>query len=351
MDETVNRYLSRLYYELGSPYAYSSLNTLHSAVKKYGISKNQVHEWLIHQDSYTLHRKANRNGGRRRKVFVRHIDDQWSADLCDMSNVSDVNDGVKYMLTVVDVFSKFAWVEPVKNKSGTAVTNAFKAILRRTQRRPRLVESDNGKEFFNAPFKALLQTIPATLFSTTSANKASVVERFNRTIKQLIYKYFTHKRTYRWLDSIQQLVETYNSRQHRSIGIPPKKVVKSNEKMVFSKLYGKQVKTRSRLYLGDLVRISKIKAVFEKGYLPNYTEEVFRVKKVRYNTKPTSYVIEDLMGEEINGTFDATEIKRVGKSDDIWRVEKIIKRDVTGRAYVKWYGFPQKFNSWVSCVE
>lgn len=351
MEEAVNRTLSPLYYGIGSPTAYASLNRLHAAVKEKGLSRRVVRHWLLQQDAYTLHRKANKNGGVRRKVFVRNIDEQWSMDLCDMGNVASENDGTRYILTVIDVLSKFAWVAPSKNKSGPVVANAFENILSQTDRRPKRVESDRGKEFFNQSFKTVLEDIPAEHFSTTSANKACVVERFNRTLKGLIYRYFSHKRTLRWIDNLNMLVRTYNTRHHRSIGMAPATVDKSVEGIVFDKLYGKKPDKKYVLHAGDLVRISKVKKTFEKGYLPSYTEEIFKVVKVRHHTEPRTYTIADLMDEKIEGTFDDNELKRVMKKDNIWRVQEVLKRNKQGQYFVKWAGFPDKFNSWVNSIE
>jgi transposase InsO family protein len=170
----------------------------------------------------------------KRRVFVRGIDEIWAADLVDMQHYDKFNDGYKYLLTVIDVFSKYAWVRPLRSKSGNDVALAFKDIMDGTRtvpevtvggkRSPRLVWSDKGKEFYNKHVESLV-----TLYSTENEEKSCVVERFNRTLKGIMFKYFTANNTYRYVDGIQEMVDLYNNTKHRSIKMTP--VEASNPEM------------------------------------------------------------------------------------------------------------------------
>ena len=352
MDRTLEKKLVRLYTTAGLPSAFSSVTQLWKYAKKFkhSITKREIANWLSSRDEYTLHRLPRSLQPPR--VVVQGIDEQWCADLCDMSNIARYNNNHNFMLTVIDVFSKKADAEPILNKSGKAVTQAFARILDRADSRiPQNLETDKGKEFWNDTFRKMCQSMNINHFSTQSVNKASVVERFNRSLKTLLYRYFTSNQTYTWLNALPKIMRTYNSRWHRSIKMSPNEVTNSNADVVKKSLYGKTRKMKQSLSTGSLVRISKTKLTFHKGYLPNYTEEIFKVYRV-LNTQPPRYKLEDLMGERLIGSFSDDEIQRVDKKDaDMWKIEKIIKRRKLRNKqleyFVSWRGFPEKFNSWI----
>ena len=226
------------------------------------------------------------------------------------------------------------------------------SIFNRTERRPQRIESDHGLEFYNKHFAKLCQKLNIHHFSSQSSHKASVVERFNRSLKELMYKHFSAFNTYEWIDVLPDLIKTYNSRHHRSIGRSPNSVTSENEAEVYRHLYPRRKpKWGKRLNPGDLVRISRKRHIFEKGYLPQFTEEVFKISRRIDNHRPYRYELEDMAGEDIEGRFASEEIQKIIKADDeIWKIEKIIRKiDRHGEQLylVKWRGFPDKFNSYV----
>ena len=256
--------------------------------------------------------------------------------------------GVRYLLMVIDVFSKFGWIEPLTNKKGETVVKAFKNILK-TGRKPQNLWTDNGVEFYNKNFKKLLEEEGINLFSTLNEEKSSVVERWNRTIKNRLWKYFMASNSTVYIDQLPVIVDKYNKSKHRSIKLTPEEASrKENEDKVYLNLYGEEISqtAKPKYKVGDKVRISKYRQkVFDKGYTPNWTEEIFVVDKIQY-TNPITYKIKDLYGEEIIGTFYDQELSRA--SQEIFRIGKILKRDKKhGKVFVKWSGFPAKFNSWV----
>jgi transposase InsO family protein len=345
--------LEDLYYTPGLPTTYAGIDRLWKAAKTVNkkIQRRQVENWLLAQDTYTLHKTARRKLSAEPRVHVSHIDEQWAMDLCDVTNISRYNDKCNFILTVIDVMSKWADAEEVPRKTAGDTTRALEVVFARTPRRPQKIETDHGKEFYNATFSRLCEREGIHHFSTQSTNKASVAERFNRSLKGLMYKHFTAHNTYRWRDVLPQLITTYNSRYHRSIGRSPDSVNAANEAEVYEKLYGKRPKPGKKFKVGDLVRISKKKHIFEKGYLPNFTEEIFKINKVYSNHTPHRYEIEDMGGEKVKGKFAPDEIQKTIKRDDnMWKIEKVIRRvkRKDGLHYlVKWRGFPTKFNSFV----
>ena len=347
------KYLSKLYYNPESPASFGGVDSIYHAVKndaKYQISRNKIRQWLAKQDTYTLH-KPVRYRFKRNRVIVAGIDDEWEGDLVIMDSLSKHNNGYEYILTVIDVLSKYAWVEPLKTKTGESLVEAFSRIIKKG-RIPGMFHTDKGTEFTNKKFQKLLREYNIRFFTTHNETKASIVERFNRTLKGKMWKYFTANNTLKYIDILQKLVKSYNSSRHRSIGMRPVDVNKKNENVVWHNLYGSESSkpVRFKFNIGDQVRISKTRRTFKKGYLPNWTEEVFTVSK-RVPRRPPVYKIADYDGEELAGTFYEQELQKVTKThDDFYRVEKILRsrmRNKRKEHYVKWLGYPEKFNSWV----
>ena len=185
---------------------------------------------------------------KKRRVFVKGIDEIWAADLVDMKDFEEENDGMKWILTVINVFSKFGWMKPLKNKSGESVALALKSIFKK--RKPKFLWTDRGKEFWNAKVKNLLKEEGVKLYSTENEEKSSVVERWNRTMKEKMWKMFTERNSCVFLDQLDDLVLQYNKKKHSSIAMSPIAASrKKNEKNVFAKLFGKEILKKTNLRL------------------------------------------------------------------------------------------------------
>ena len=297
-----------------------------------------------------LHKPITRKFTKRR-VFVKGVDEIWAADLVEMGRFSDWNKGIKYLLMVIDVFSKFGWIEPLQNKKGETVAAAFEKIFK-LGRQPRLLWTDKGKEFYDKNVNQLLSRKNIKLYSTENEEKSSVVERFNRTIKQKMWKMFSANNNTVYFDKIDELLKNYNSSFHRSVQMSPVAASDiTNTHQVFANLYSdeiyKQVK-KPKFRIGDKVRISKYKRkLFDKGFTPNWTEEIFVINQI-LNTKPVTYRVVDLQGETVTGSFYEPELQKT--TQEIFRIEKVICRE-RKRALVKWSGYPDQFNSWVPMSE
>ena len=247
---------------------------------------------------------------------------------------------------VLDVFSKYGWIVPLKDKKGETVTEAFKTILKEG-RKPQYLWTDKGKEYYNKHVKELLDKNKITLYSTENEEKSSVCERWNRTIKTRMWKQFTVQGNTQYLDMLPKLVKQYNNTKHSSIKMKPIEASKrENEGTVYFNLYGdmetlKHIKAEFKI--GDMVRISKYKRkVFDKGYTPNWSEEVFTVQY----TNPITYKLKDLRGEDIQGSF--YELELLEAKQDVFRIDKIIRRDYKKKqALVSWKGYSDDFNSWI----
>ena len=318
------------------------------------ITRQAVVEFLKGEQAYTLHKPARRRYGRNR-TYVAGIDAQWQADLADMQAIARQNGGARYMLTVIDVFSKFAWVAPIKSKDAAAVTEGFRHVLETAlPRHPRRLQTDKGKEFFNSSFTALMKRHTIQHFASESDQKAAVAERFNRTIKTRIWTYLSDRGTVRWVDVIDQLVDAYNHSRHRTIGMAPADVEKKDEDRLWTRLYGDgDTHLKQPMHNGAMVRISKNKGVFEKGYMPNWSKEHFTVAEApapRRGNRRRVYKIADYNGEPVKGTWYPEELQQI--TDNQYRIERILRRrkaaDGSTEIYVKWEGWPDKFNSWIN---
>ena len=295
-----------------------------------------------------LHKPITRKFTKRR-VFVKGVDEIWAADLVEMQRFSDWNKGIKYLLMVIDVISKFGWIEPLQNKKGETVAAAFEKIFK-FGRQPRLLWTDKGKEFYNKNVNQLLSRKNIKLYSTENEEKSSIAERFNRTIKQQMWKMFSANNNTIYFDKIGELLKNYNSSWHRSVQMSPLKASDiKNSNQVFANLYSDEIYKpvkKPKFRIGDKVRISKYKRkLFDKGFTPNWTEEIFVINQI-LQTKPVTYRLVDLQGEAVTGSFYEPELQKT--TQEIFRIEKVIRHDnKRKRALVKWRGYPDRFNSWV----
>ena len=275
----------------------------------------------------------------------------WTSDLLEMIPFSRSNKGYKYLLMVIDVFSKYGWIIPIKTKTGAAVTQALKQLFN-GGRKPSRFWTDKGKEYYNKSVRELLEKHHIIHYSTENEEKSSVAERWNRTIKRNLWKYFTaNNGTRKYLEVLPALVEKYNNTYHRSIKCTPTEALDPAKYVhVFEALYGKTselIKT-PKFVVGDKVRISKKKRFFEKGFTENWSDEVFTVSKVK-QTKPPTYVLKDDKNEEVKGTFYEPELQK--SATTTYRIEKVLRRrtlkDGRKQEYVRWKGYDNSHNSWI----
>lgn len=293
-----------------------------------------------------LHRQARRNFSRR-PTIMRGIDDTLQADLVEMIPYAKQNKGMKYILTVINIFSKRAYACALKNKTGVEVTKAMESILNVLGHPIRNLHVDNGKEFYNRPMQEMLKKRKINLYSTFTTKKAAIVERFNRTLKNNMWKKFSFRGSYKWIDILPILLVNYNNTIHRTIKMKPINVNRSNEENLLDTVY--RLKTpltrKSKFKIGDFVRISKYKHTFEKGYTPNWTTEVFKIKQVQ-RTNPFTYLLVDLEGHDIRGSVYAEELQ-LAMNPNIYLVENILKKR-GNKVFVKWLGFDASHNSWIN---
>ena len=356
---TVFAFLEQIYFDPAHPGAFAGPTKLFKILKKHNLnaSMKEIKEWLQNQDAYSLLRPV-RYKFKRPRIVTRGIDDLWDADLADVSNISQHNDGFKFWLVIIDVFSRYTWVIPVTSKHHTSMLQAFKQLFLTTNRRPRNLRTDKGTEFKNRAVKKLLSDEDINHYTTKNETKANYAERVIRTLKGLTYRYFIHRQTYKYTDVLPGLVGNYNKRPHSSLkGLAPIEVTAQNESMVWKKQYvDTSMKTskprrKYKFSVRDQVRISHLKYTFQRDYQQKWTEEIFKIRQ-RFRIHGFNlYSLVDLLDETVEGHFYEQELQRVSKdlNTATFRVEKVIKtrrRNGETELLVKWMGWPTKFNSW-----
>lgn len=340
---------AKLYYDARVP---GSLGGVEALRKATGDSAVKTLDFLQGERTYTLH-KPLRKTFPRNKTISWGIDYLWQADLVDLESLAKYNQKFTYLLTVIDVLSKYAWVVPLKNKKSATVLQAFQTIFKEG-RKPSKLNTDMGGEFESRVLTDFFKKNNIIFYTAKGEKKAAVVERFNKTLKSRMWRYFTHKNTLCYTKVLKNLVHSYNRSHHKSIGMRPIDVNEDNEAEVRERLYGDDLKKRPtpdyKYEVGDTVRISKLKQVFEKGYLPNWTEEVFTISS-RIPRRPPVYRVKDSNGEVILGTFYEQELQKVRvDKDQLYIIEKVLerkKRDGINQVLVKWKGYPKSMNSWI----
>ncbi|XP_062571174.1 uncharacterized protein LOC134233207 [Saccostrea cucullata] len=364
-----SEFLENYYYNISNPATFTTPEKLYQVLKSnknFKFSKYYISKWLRKQDAYTLQKEVHRPK-KVPNIRVSGINVQWSMDLMDVQNLSKENDGIKFLLILIDTLSKYLRIVALKQKSARDVSNAIKLIFE-SGVKCQTLRSDRGGEFKNNLLQNYLKGEGVRLIFANQNSKASIAERVIRTIRGRFYRYFQRNRTYRYVDVLTDIVRNYNSTPHRSLnGLAPKEVTKENEADVWANLYLKNIKTRGkekqverkkkqrrikyRYKVNDLVRLSHLKHIFRRGYNQQFTGEVFKIAKRFHLQGIPMYKVKDFNEELIEGDFYENELQIVEKDEEtLWIVEKIIKkRTKKGKTefLVKFESWPEKFNQWV----
>ena len=333
------------YYDLSHPSSYGGKTSFLRSLKP--TERADANSWLETQDAYLMHKTVPKKFERTKTVA--DLETQLQGDLVDVSSLSKDNSNVKFLLTVIDVFSRKAFVEPLLRKTAESVAQGFEKILNRLGFRPFYFNSDQGPEFVNATFKALLRKHKIDFFTSNDADiKCAIVERFNRTLMGKIYRYLTKHNSHRYLDVLPDIINNYNNLRHSAVGLAPSQVNHTNKEKVWQKLYNptkRIIRQKKNLNLGDHVRIPKTRKLFAKGFRTGWTGEIFKIRRIR-STTPLTFDLEDLSGEKIKGVFYEQELLKC-RLPDYFEVESVL--DKKGNLLlVKWRHYPKKFNQWVS---
>ena len=338
--------LKKVYYNPRCP---GSLGGVVRLRKQSKVSKKVIKNWICGEDAYTLHKSVSK--GQRRATIVSGIRVQYQCDLMDTQNIKRENDMNSFVLICIDIFSKMGYARPLKNKTSSSIIPALRSILDEAGKCQQ-IQTDKGSEFLNEKVQKFLRQEGIKHFTSQNEDiKCAVVERFIRTIRDRLGRYFTYSNSKRYIDVLQDIIFSYNHSYHRSIKMRPADVNTQNSHTVWQNLYGhiKSNKNPSSIQPGDQVRIANPKKVFKKGYLPKWSEEIFTVSRV-LQTIPYTYVLKDFHGDEIKGGWYAFEIQKVAKKDTFLIEEILGERKRKGsekEVLIKWKGYSNNFNSWI----
>ena len=367
-------YLKNIYFDPSHVVSFSNPYTLYKFVKKdgkYNLKFVTIKKWLNNQESYSVNKNVQRNFQRGR-VLVSGIDDQWDIDLISMLPYAQANNGYGYLLCVIDIFSRFAWVQPLKTKEAPEVIKAFKTVLN-SGRKPTRLRSDAGSEFKNKQFAKFIKDEGIHHFFTHNEKQANYVERFIQTYKRKVFRYLKEFKTDKYIDKVQNFVSAYNRTFRSGIQAIPENVNKTNETKLWWQMYWPDeapprpgVKTKRKpepkflFKIGDQVKMTLIRTAFQREYSARWTTEIFIITDRFIRQNQCLYKLKDWQGEEVEGTFYEPELQLSSKPP-VFEIEKRVSKKVKGKnpsyqyrgrganreVLVSWKGWPSKFNSYV----
>ena len=317
--------------------AYSSIKSK----KTLGLGNNFTMEDLSQELNKPVINKFER-----KKIIVNYIDEIHSCDLVDIVKYSKMNRGYKYIFTNIDIFSKYVWAFPLKTKTIKDIKLCFEKIFK--QRKPLYIWSDQESAFFSKEMLKFFEDHNIKIYYTYSNLKAVVIERFNRSLRELMMKKFVKSNNTVWYNILPELIKKYNNRYHNTIKMKPIDVNKSNEKHIKNTVYNYNITNKKpKFKINDLVRISlKRRQLFDKatGNI-KWSEELFKIYKVNKSNVIT-YQIKDMNDEIIKGIFYEKELQLTKNNTGEYIIEKILKTK-GNQMYVKWRGHSNNFNSWI----
>ena len=243
------------------------------------------------------------------KTDVYFIDDIWSLDILDLKDYGPENNrGYRYVLVTIDNFSKYGWTVPLKNKIAQTIKDSFENILTNSKRKPNLIETDRGKEFYNNIFQDFLNKNNIKLYSRNSSYGAVFAERFNRTIRDLLKKIVFEQGDAKWIDVLPTITKQYNNRIHSSTKLTPIQAsLKKNEGYVYKNLLDKRKKVKPKFQINDLVRTADLKKTFSKGDTTSWSYKLYKITEIINDTIP-SYRLDNLKERYNESLLKKTEL-------------------------------------------
>ena len=356
----------RLYKTPGHPIAFSAPYTIYKFFKG-EVSLKRIKEILEHINAYTLHREYKQPKNYN-PYYVNYRRHQFQADLIDVSQLKRSNGNVTFLLIIIDVFSRKIWVTPLKRKTASETSEALRGwitSLGEDFTTGRRFLTDSGKEFLNRDVENLMHTNNISMYQAKNIHKAAIVERVNKTLQVLIYKYLTYKGETKYIDVLSDLVRGYNQRKHRAFHYrfsPNEADDKANEIQIRSihvNTAGKKLmkkKTTNTFKVGDYVRIKTFATApssSRRAYVQQFHGEIFEVTRVKTSLPITMYYLRSLNTEEnIEGAFYANELVHV--RGDIFQIEKILRTKGSGsnkKLFVRWKYFDSRWDSWIKASD
>lgn len=370
------RYLDDIWSDPNYSVAFAGPEKLYKFVKKEGkfkLSLGKIRRYLSDKESYSLQKRVQRKF-KRPHIIVQGIDTQWEADLADVKSLSKYNVGVDYILVVLDVFSRFLFTSPLKNKKASSVLEAIQKIFR--LRKPAVLRTDKGAEFKNVSMSKFLESEGVRHIFSQNETKAAYVERAIQNLKNRIYRLLEERQSNEYIKDLSLITKGINDTPSRPLGdISPSKVTKENSDEVRLNAYLVRTKTKLRapqkikkstdkktrkkkhpsvykFKIGDRVRITHLKKTFMREYHQKWSGEIFVITQRYKRDGLPVYKLKDFAGDAITGTFYSQELQKVNVGTETeWKVDNVLKRrKVKGikQVLVRWRHWPSKYDSWIN---
>jgi len=355
LSQTKIKQILRLYRKPGHPTFFSGINNV---AKYHNISNEQARKVLDHSTTYIDHRETHRPR-LYNPYYVRSRRELVQADLIETIKLARFNDGINYILLIIDCFTKYAWFITLENKRGLTIKRAldkWKGQIGYNDL-PKNFASDSGGEFYNKHVRRWMIANKINQAKATGECKASIVERFNKTFQSLLYKYMTFKKTRRFLDGLTDVMNTYLNRPHRTLkGLTPAFADRpENENeiwRIYDEKFQKLTKKQPVFKVGDIVRIKAEKQPMteaSRSYKQQFKSEFYIIRSINNRIAVPLYRLTAAADDEkIEGTFYKEELNLV--RDDTYSIERVLAKRGKGQKaeiLVKWLGFSSSFNNWI----
>ena len=293
------------------------LNKLYTDIKSVPNYSAKIADFLRNNDIHSKYSRIKKHKFPRRRVIARFPFEIFMGDLIEYQSEYRINKGYRFILILIDCFTKMIYAAPMKRKNKESAATAFNQIFDNFDRYPVNLITDDGKEFYNEPVEKIFLSYGINHYTcpTKTKTKASVVERANRTLKSKFEKYFHKIKSRRWIDILDQFVSNYNRTPHKSLGIPPLEVTDKNRDEIYKKLYPlKKISVVCKLKIGDRVRRKIEKGTFDKGYTQRWSDTIYKISSVRQSNTVCYYTLEDLEGKEQTGIWYYYQLNLIAKN-------------------------------------
>ena len=350
-------------YHSNRPYSFSGKN--HVKRRFPYLKYNEIGELLSKSEIYTGF-KGFKKPRKLPPIRVHGPNYLWETDLMFLTDPLFVplNDGYKYILAIIDAFTKAIYVAPLKAKDTKIVTKLVDEWFQ--DEKPKYLRVDGGGEFLSKLFTQMCQRNGVKLYVAQEPIKCAYIERFNRTFKRILMQLMEHNNSARWIDFLRNTVEIYSFRTHSSIGMSPSDAKYDEERHdeIFSKNLKKYIMDDRKTVLknshptkfkkGQIVKVFKRKGIFDKGYVESTAKEYFEIYHVDRRLSKDRYYLKDLQGEKVIGSFYEEylvqfdpPVNRDYRLDPKYKITE--RKNIRGIPHikVKWLGWPDKFNQWI----
>ena len=358
-------YLASIYFDPANPAAFSGLEKTWKLIKAEGkVTKKQLYQWLHEQDTYTAYFPLKRKFKRPRTISPR-VNSIWGSDVAYMLPFAEHNDGYSYFVVFIDIFSRYAYAEPMKTLRGREMVDVMKTVFEKD--RPRSLYTDSGSEYTNKLVQNYLQQQNIKHYTSKNETKVAMSERLIKQLKRKLLQYMNEKNTYKWTNILADMVQAYNNSYHRIIKMTPAQAQTADQYTVWANQFyskpkptreptrPKQKKDAHKFSVGDRVKLSVLKKPFDREYDEKYTTETFTITNRRQQGDIDTYSVKDEQNEAITGWFYPQELLKVFvPNDKAYKIEKVLKRRKRNgkeEMLVRWRGYSKKFDSWITDVD